>query len=129
MARIVVLDDQFDICLSIKHRLIDDGHDVRMSLVGDEAIDFGYLFKPDILITDWCLESEYDGLEVVEAFRFANRNIKTILITGYSIEEAKARSVNLDIFKTIAKPFSLEEISQIVADALEPEGVKDCLSN
>jgi DNA-binding NtrC family response regulator len=120
MAKIVVLDDQFDICAGIKHRLSEDGHDVRTSLVGDEAIDFSYLFKPDVLITDWRLESEYDGLEVVEAFHFANRNIKTILITGYSIDQVKALSANLDIFKTVAKPFSLDDISQVVNEALNP---------
>ncbi len=129
MARIVVLDDQIDICLSIKLRLVEDGHEVRTSMVGDEAIDFGYLFKPDILITDWRLESEYDGLEVVEAFRFANRKIKTILMTGYSIDEVKAQSVDLNIFRTMAKPFSLEEISRVVTEALAENPVQNCSLN
>jgi DNA-binding NtrC family response regulator len=124
MAKIVVLDDQVDICLSIKLRLIEDGHEVRISVVGDKAIDFGYLFKPDILITDWRLESEYDGLEVAEAFRFANQNIKTILMTGYCVDEVSAQSADLDIFKTISKPFSLEEISQIVAKAVDQDTVR-----
>ena len=71
MAKIVILDDQPEICESIQRRLAEDGHEVRTSNVGDEAIDFGHLFEPDLLITDWHLGSEYDGLEVADAFRFA----------------------------------------------------------
>lgn len=126
MAKIVVVDDQFDICLSIKDRLIEDGHDVRISRVGDEAIDYGYLFEPDLLITDWRLESEYDGLEVAEAFHFANEHIKTVLITGYSIEEIESRTENLGIYKTVLKPFSMEEISQVVSDVLETDSIENC---
>ena len=120
MAKIVVLDDQPDVCEFIKLRLSDDGHDVRTSQLGAEAIDFGYLFQPDVLITDWRLESEYDGLEVAEAFRVANDQIKTILITGHSVDEVQDEMGDLDIFQTIAKPFSLEVISDVVNQALEP---------
>ena len=120
MAKIVVLDDQSDVCEFIKVRLSEDGHDVRTSQLGDEAIDFGYLFQPDVLITDWQLESEYDGLEVAEAFRVANNHVKTILITGHSVDEVQDEMGDLDIFQTIAKPFSLEVISDVVNQALEP---------
>ena len=119
MAKIVVLDDQADVCSFIQQRLSSDGHDVRTSYVGDEAIDFGYLFEPDVLITDWRLGCEYDGLEVAEAFRFANENIKTILITGHSIEEIARHCSAAKIFKTISKPFSLDEIANSVDEALK----------
>ena len=118
MAKIVILDDQPDVCSVIQQRLSEDGHDVRTSHVGDEAIDFGYLFKPDVLITDWRLGCDYNGLEVAEAFRFANENIKTILITGHSMEEIEKHCSKAVIFKTLCKPFSLEEIASAVEKAL-----------
>ena len=80
MARIVVLDDQPDICLSIQYCLTHIGHTVEIAHTGDEAIDFAYLFEPDILITDWNLHSDYDGLEVAEAFHAANKEIKDFVI-------------------------------------------------
>jgi two-component system response regulator HydG len=124
MAKIVVLDDQPDICEFIRVRLSEDGHDVRVSHVGDEAIDFCHLFRPDVLITDWRLESEYDGLEVAQAFRFANENIKTILITGYSVEDVKKQCGAREIFKTIPKPFSLDEIATAVHQALSKSSIE-----
>jgi two-component system response regulator HydG len=125
MAKIVILDDQPDICNYIKERLTEDGHDVRTSHVGDEAIDFGYLFEPDVLITDWRLGSEYNGLEVAEAFRFANDNIKTILITGYSVQEVQTELDHVEIFRTVMKPFTLEKISRVVAEALDQGQLND----
>ena len=125
MAKIVILDDQPDICSYIEERLTEDGHEVRTSHVGDEAIDFGYLFEPDVLITDWRLGSEYNGLEVAEAIRFANDNIKTILITGYSVQDVQDQLDNVEIFKTVKKPFSLKDISDVVAEALDQNPFND----
>ena len=121
MAKIIILDDHPDICKFLRVLLASAGHEVRTSQVGDEAIDFGYLFQPDILITDWRLNCEYDGLEVADAFRVANKSIKTILMTGYSLSEVKKQVSNLDIFKIITKPFSGDTILKSVNEALKSQ--------
>lgn len=116
MAKIIVLDDEPSVCKVIECRLARDGHDVRVSNTGDEAIDLGYLFQPDLLITDWNLKSDYDGLEVAEAMTAAKQNVKTILITGYtSIKDA---SPEVEIFATLPKPFSVDELANTVDRAL-----------
>ncbi len=115
MAKIIVLDDEPIVCKVIECRLARDGHEVRVSTTGDEAIDLGYLFQPDLLITDWNLKSEYDGLEVAEAMSIANENVKTILITGYSYHQ---NSLCQDIFAILPKPFSVEELINTVDRAL-----------
>ncbi len=118
MAKIVILDDHPDICASIQSRLAEDGHEIRTSHVGDEAIDFGHLFEPDLLITDWRLESEYDGLEVADAFRFANADVKTILITGQSRRDVEQQESSLDFHSILFKPFSLDLIADKVNEVL-----------
>jgi len=126
MAKIVILDDQADICVSIKARLNEDGHDVRISCVGDEAIDFCHLFQPDLLITDWRLQSEYDGVEVADAFRFANDGIKTILITGQSQLDVKKHVSNVEFHSILYKPFSLDDIARTVDKILGEEEEAEC---
>ncbi len=116
MAKIIVLDDEPSICKVIECRLARDGHDVRISNTGDEAIDLGYLFQPDLLITDWNLKSDYDGLEVAEAMSVAKENVKTILITGYATYKNCPQDV--EIFATLPKPFSVDELAHTVDRAL-----------
>ena len=115
MAKIVVLDDQSEICELIKSRLQLDGHEVKTTNVGDVAIDLGYLFQPDVLITDWNLKSEYNGMEVADAYSVAQENVKTIMISGYAIEEYCDQD---KIFEMIFKPFSINKISRAVERAL-----------
>lgn len=119
MARIVVLDDHFDVCIGIETILNSLGHTVRTASTGDEAIDFCYLFQPDILITDWDLNSDYNGCEVSEAYHAANPNGKTILISGFK-EAVFGQGSNQDgIFQTLAKPFSMSQLSDVVEAAVE----------
>ncbi len=116
MAKIVVVDDEPLICDFIREGLEQLGHEVRVAKTGDDAIDFGYLFKPDLLIADWNLESEYNGLEVADAFNFANNNIKTIVISGHpdAIVGAKSKKV----FETLEKPFPFQLLVEVVDRAL-----------
>ena len=62
MAKIVVVDDETMICKYLANRLRKDGHEVKVSETGDGAIDLGHLFKPDIVIADICLNSDYLSL-------------------------------------------------------------------
>lgn len=116
MAKIVVVDNEPLICDFIRDGLEQHGHEVRVAKTGDDAIDFGYLFEPDILIADWNLESEYNGLEVADAFNFANTEVKTIVISGHA--EALTGAKGKRVFETLVKPFSFQRLLDVVDQAL-----------
>ncbi|MEL7497693.1 MAG: response regulator [Planctomycetota bacterium] len=115
MAKIVVLDDQIRTCETIKHRLLADGHEVKTATAGAEAIDLGYLFEPDVLITDLDLRSDYDGFEVATAVLAAKSDVKTILITGHDICR---RTPDKRFFARFQKPFSLDKLAESVSLAI-----------
>ena len=121
MAKIVVLDDEPVTCETIKRWLLAEGHDVRAVQTGPEAIDLGYLFEPDVLVTDLRLTCDYDGIEVAEAFRFANKKIKTILITAYSIAAIKKQAEAANIIQAMMKPVSRSQLATAVEQALTQE--------
>lgn len=123
MAKIVLLGSSLDTCETRKNWLMAEGCDVRVAQVGAEAIDLGYLFKPDLLVTDWRLKCEYDGIEVAKAFRFANRKVKTILITECSAAAARNLASTANIFQTIMKPLSKAALLGAVAHALAENDV------
>lgn len=126
MAKIVILDDVSEVCDIVRTRLSLDGHDVRTASAGEDAIDLAHLFKPELLITDWDLQSDYDGFEVAEAFIAANPAIKTIVISGhYSVRSEIQRrflqggtAAKLGLVASFVKPFSIERFAQAVNDNL-----------
>ncbi|MEZ6096583.1 MAG: response regulator [Pirellulaceae bacterium] len=118
MARIVVVDDEQGTCKYVAKQLEKDGHEVRYSLRGDEAVDLGHLFRPHLIIADWYLKDDYDGLEVVEACRHVNKNLKVIVITAYPSTELEDRLQQMEVDALIVKPFSLDEISDAVHEAI-----------
>ena len=70
MARIVVVDDEEQTCKYLERQFVSDGHEVRTSLTGHEAIDLGHLFRPDILIADWIvIDDSWDPVRMVGSIR------------------------------------------------------------
>lgn len=114
MAKIVVVDDERMICKYLANKLRQDGHEVVVSETGDGAIDLGYFFKPDVVIADICLNSDYNGLEVAEAIQSANAAVKVIAITAFPTDEMYQRLSTHLIQELLIKPFSLTEISDAV---------------
>jgi len=121
MAKVIILDDEPAVCEAIAFKLEQDGHEVRVSQTGSVAIDYGYLFEPDVLVTDWQLQNDYDGLEVADALRHVHSKIRTILITGFPDENLTSKLETSPVFSTILKPFSLREISEAVRQAASAE--------
>ena len=116
MAKIVVVDDESITCKYLVNRLRNDGHEVEVSQTGDGAIDLGHLFKPDIVVADICLNSDYNGLEVIEAIQSVNKNVKAIAITAYPNKELYHRLNTQAIESLLIKPFSLSKISEVVRE-------------
>ena len=116
MANIIVVDDDKFVCDALDAKLSLDGHVVRASTSAEGAIDIGHLFKTDLLIADWNLESEYDGFEVALAISEVQKNLQTIMITGYT--EIGKPPEGLSVFGKLEKPFTVESLYQMVDQAL-----------
>lgn len=133
MSKIVILDDVVQIRNSLAVRLKAEGHDVRTASNGAEAIDLAYLYKPDLLITDWDLQSDYDGLEVAEAFVASNERVKSIIISGHEeflevFDQVPAEDIGekYGLIASLSKPFSLLQLVRTVRDALNDDSRRSC---
>ena len=107
--------------------MMQDGHDVRVVSNAADAIDLAHLFQPDLLITEWDLESDdYGGFEVAEACHAANANIKTIVFSGrHSNQNDCLRLAEIHYGKdigltvTFSKPVSIDQLARAVSDAMQ----------
>lgn len=107
LSRVLVVEDEFLIRLTLAEALSDDGFDVLEAESGDAAM---LLLRgnPDIglLLTDMQLPGGLDGQSLVRLARETAPGLPAILMSGCCGPSAPASP--LDVF--IAKPYSLGDV-------------------
>ena len=79
---VMVVDDERDLCSSMKEILEDRGYGVRVAYDGDSAIEKARTNNFDVIILDMNLPTK-NGLETYLALREMRPEVAVILITGY----------------------------------------------
>lgn len=119
MARILVAEDEASLREFVQRTLAHHGHDVTAVRDGAEAL---HILQGDdsfdLLLTDIVMPI-MDGiaLSLKVAKEFPELNI--LLMTGYAAERQRAHNLDDLIYDVIAKPFTLSEICDKVAEALQ----------
>jgi DNA-binding NtrC family response regulator len=114
--RVIVVDDDFGVLHSIKRVLSSKGFEV-VALQSSEGLE-EYLPESDLLLMDIRLEGER-GTEVMEKLRAKGFNIPVIFITAYADADAVVSASRLGAVDVLRKPFSSQELLQVVKNALE----------
>jgi len=117
MGRILIVEDEDTIRRPLMRVLKIEGHEVRTATGGREGIEIGTRFGPQVMIADWRVPDGVSGLQVAEALQRLNPGLRTIMITGHSVQELK-REAEIEVFRIIEKPFDLDELLDIVQQAL-----------
>ena len=116
MSNIIVLDNDEDFRVVIAGLLTGIGHKVHPVYRASDAIDLGHLIQPELLITEWKLQDEYDGFEVCDAFRYANPGVKLIMTSDVkSVENEPGYEF---LFRYFQKPIPTDEFLEAVEQAL-----------
>lgn len=71
----------------------------------------------DIVVTDLKMEP-MDGMEVLKRAKAINPACKVIVITGYASIETAEMARGQGVFSFLAKPFRLDELKQVISEAL-----------
>ena len=76
MHKVLIIDDEKDICFLISEILKDENYNTSIALNSDEAISKFNEIKPDLVILDvWLSNSKLDGIEILKEFKSINSNI------------------------------------------------------
>jgi DNA-binding response OmpR family regulator len=118
--RVLVVEDEQDIALLIKHALERSG-DAQVEIVasGDEALRAAAQSQPDLLILDLNLPV-LSGTEVCRVLRAqpATAQIPIIMLTARTSEADRVAGLDLGADDYITKPFSLRELAARVRAVL-----------
>ncbi|MEK7373766.1 MAG: response regulator [Thermodesulfobacteriota bacterium] len=124
LLRILVIDDEPDMCWAMENILQPVGYAVTTTVGGTEALELLAREAYAVAFVDAKL-ADIDGLELAELIRQRSSRTAVVLISGYFYEEDRVITEGLqkDLFVGfIAKPFNLEEIRLMARKALERAG-------
>ena len=109
--RILVVDDEEDICKVLNKYFSDEGHNVKCVVNGAEAIR---LLKSEIFDFVFCdlIMSEVSGRDVIKFLDTLEKKPKVGLITGWSKKIDFEKDENLKVDFIVRKPFDLSELSK-----------------
>ena len=109
MAKVLVVDDEPNICalLSATLRLIE--FEVRVANGGREALAAAEEFEPDIVVLDVMLP-DFDGFEVAQKLRASGRQVPVLFLTARDAVADRISGLTVGGDDYVTKPFSLEEV-------------------
>jgi len=125
-ARLVVVDDDADICKLIA-RIAEPLHTVVETIVAiDASVDMRPICEADLLLLDLGMPG-LDGIEVLRRMAAQGSRAKIILISGAApgvLESASmlGEQLALDMGDPISKPFDLEQLRCLIRSVSPREG-------
>ncbi len=116
---VAVLDDDLDFRNYIEDLLGDEGnYNVRTFAQPAELIASAETRVPDILLLDMKMGTT-SGEQVIEQLLTRWPELCIIIITGFPSLESMRATFKLRVFDYLAKPFSLAQLRQTLANAIE----------
>ena len=107
--KILVIDDDVNICEMIKLYLENSGYEVKTANDGVEGVSFFKSYDPDIVLLDVMLPKK-DGWEVCRQIReVSSKPIIMITAKGETFDKVLGLELGADDF--IVKPFDMKELS------------------
>ncbi len=118
MSRILVVDDEKDICKALEFLLLGEGYEVKTALSGEAAMEVLKKEAFDIVLTDLKME-KMDGLGVLAETKKLSPDTAIILMTAYASVESAVTAMKMGATDYIVKPFINDEIRLIIRKTLE----------
>jgi signal transduction histidine kinase len=117
-SRILLVDDEQSVLLSMQAVLELDGYEVLVASSGQQALDVLARYSIDLLLTDLRLDDS-DGLELLRALRHYSSDAVAIMLTGYASLETAVEALRQGAYDYLVKPCDIVELRTTVARGLE----------
>ncbi len=120
--RILVIDDDEDICLYLKEFLTREGYRVTTLTKPLDAIPEVREGRHQIVLLDVRMPG-IDGVELLREIRTIDSDICVIVMTAYPSVESAVDTMMADAFDYLRKPFELEQLRQVIQRAVRDKGL------
>ncbi len=117
MAKILVIDDDIDICNLLNRFLTRKGYEVETAMSGKGGLEKISAVVYDLVFCDFKLR-DMDGRDIIAKVKETQPNLKVIIITGYSDIKTAVDVMKKGAFDYVIKPLIPEELMNLIARAL-----------
>lgn len=118
MKRILVIDDEWNICQSCMKILTKMGLDARCTQSGYDALKLMEEGVFDVVLTDLKMSS-MGGMEVLRRVKELYPDTMVIVITGYATVSSAVEVMKMGAVDYLPKPFTPDELRAVVRHALQ----------
>jgi CheY-like chemotaxis protein len=117
-ARILVVDDERDICENLRDILGDLGHDVSMAHDGPSALDLTAKSPPfDVALIDLKMPG-MDGLTLYAELKRRWPSLVAMLVTAHSGMDTPERAARAGAWRVLPKPVDLPRLHALLEEAI-----------
>ncbi|AOT69047.1 response regulator [Geosporobacter ferrireducens] len=115
MKKILIVDDEKNIILTLKMYLQKSGYETQVAINGIEAIDIAQDYMPDLIFLDIVLP-KMSGYLVCEALKdqVSTKNIPIIFMSAKTQREDIEKALAVGGSDYITKPFTPDQIKKIL---------------
>ena len=117
MKRILIIDDDMDMCQLLSHFLKRKGFETDTAHTGNKGLTKFTENKFDVVLCDFRL-GDMDGRKVLEKVKAINPQVVVIIITGYSDVKMAVEVMRHGAFDYITKPLIPEEVINVINKGL-----------
>lgn len=118
MEKILIVDDNNDICLLLERFLTKQGYKTASVQRGEDGLSLLRKESFELVICDFKLP-DIDGLEMLRRIKVMNPATAVIIITGYSDVRVAVQTVKHGAYDYVTKPLYPDEILFKIKDAID----------
>ncbi|MCJ7762511.1 response regulator [Candidatus Bathyarchaeota archaeon] len=119
-ARILVVDDDKDIRITIEAILKNEGYTVDLAANGSDAIKKSENAAYNVVLIDIHLP-DMAGIELLTRIRNSVPKVRKIILTGYPSTQNAIAAVNRNADAYLVKPVDLGELLELVREQLRKQ--------
>ncbi len=120
MTKILVVDDEIDVCDFVKQFFEERNFRTFTALSGEEALRILKKEKPDIILLDIRMK-KMDGIETLKRIREIDKDVKVIMVSAVDEQDKMKICRKLGASKYVTKPLVLEELEKVVSSHVKKD--------
>lgn len=117
LTKLLVIDDDRDICTLLSSFLTKNGYTVQTSYSGKTALALLQTYRPDLVLCDFRLD-DMNGGELLEKIKAVYPETQVVIMTGYSDVRTAVQMMKSGASDYVTKPLLPEEILDTIAKSL-----------